>query len=203
MPMVCGGQSSPAHGGQPLPAHRRPRGIRRFELDARRPGRTGDQGLVGAMVVYPRNALVREDRGSRASATVRGRELPVRGMRDFTVVLQNQTQLYYAGTNNPVPMIGGEGRFSADASEDSGQKSINYRVEPAWFRLGFPPHLPFGLMARSFQQASLFANQQVGERSADSGLKSQGRDAHAVSLHGSRRHLALRDPCDPRPPAAT
>jgi hypothetical protein len=85
-------------------------------------------------------------------------------VRDFTAVLQNETQLYYANTNNPVPMVGGaEGRFSEDMSEDSGQKGINYRIEPAWFRLGFPPHTPLGLIHRNFRQDKLFSNQQVGE----------------------------------------
>jgi hypothetical protein len=122
----------------------------------------GGKGLVGGMVVYPRNAIIREDRDSRASASVRGSGLPRRGVRDFVAILQNQTQIYYSLTNHPVPMIGGEGRFSADVSEDSGQKTINYRTEPAWYRLGFPPHLPFGQMSRDFPQADLFANGRVG-----------------------------------------
>ncbi len=123
----------------------------------------GAKGLLGGMVVYPRTAVFTEDRNSRASATVRGAGLPRTGVRDFVAVLQNETQLYYAGTNNPVPMIGGvEGRMSEDTSEDSGQKAINYRTEPAWFRLKFPPHTPLGVIHRVRQQAGLFSNQQVG-----------------------------------------
>jgi hypothetical protein len=64
----------------------------------------------------------------------------------------------WALTNNPVPSAGAGNRFSEDMDEDSGQKGLNYRAEPAWFRLGFPPHLPFGPMARLFFQRDLFSN---------------------------------------------
>ena len=123
----------------------------------------GGKGLVGAMVIHPRGSTFIEDRNSRASATVRGPGLLLRGVRDFVAVLQNETQLYYANTNNPVPMTGGaEGRFAEDMSEDSGQKGINYKVEPAWFRLGLPPQLPLSLIHRAVPQSRLFSNLQVG-----------------------------------------
>ena len=45
---------------------------------------------------------------------------------------------YAAGS--PVPNLGGE-----DDAEDSGEKGLNYRTEPLWFRKGFAPDADFGL----------------------------------------------------------
>lgn len=121
----------------------------------------GLKGLIGAMVILPRGSVATVDTGTRASATVNAPGVRG-GFRDFVPVMQNQVQLRYGGTNNPVPSTGGEGRASED-SEDSGQRAINYRTEPAWFRLGFPPHVPFNAQ-RDEPTAKLYANVQVGDQ---------------------------------------
>jgi len=115
----------------------------------------GDKGLVGAMVILPQGATWTEDPNTRASATVQAGN---QTFRDFVAVLQKGTQFRYAN-NNPVPMVGGEGRMGED-SEDTGSKGINYRSEPLWFRLGFPPHLP-PEDQRNFFTQNVYANAQL------------------------------------------
>jgi hypothetical protein len=43
--------------------------------------------------------------------------------------------------------------------EEAGQKAVNYKTEPLWFRLGFPPHLDLGTQ-REFQTAAVYSNSQ-------------------------------------------
>jgi hypothetical protein len=136
-----------------------------------------NKGLMGALVILPRGStwktnydlflagqLPAGERVTRDTASVTP-PLPGVPFRDFVAVLQTSVQMRYANTdvNNPfgVPVagIGGEGRF-AEAFEDSGQKGINYRIEPAWFRLGFPPQVPFDLQ-KDFETGGLYSNQQV------------------------------------------
>lgn len=114
-----------------------------------------EKGLVGGLVILPQGATWVEDPGTRASATV---SVGQASFRDFVVILHTGAQFRYAD-NTPVPMMGGEGRVAEDA-EDTGSKSINYKSEPAWYRLGFPPHLPFE-QQRNFFTQNLYSNAQL------------------------------------------
>ncbi|MBI2831272.1 MAG: copper oxidase [Chloroflexi bacterium] len=89
------------------------------------------KGAVGALIIEPQGSTWVEDAESRASATVTKSDGT--SFRDFTLIFQDDVNLRL-GNNDALPNIGGE-----DDSEDSGQKAVNYRAEPMWFRLGIPP----------------------------------------------------------------
>ena len=138
-----------------------------------------NKGLVGAMVILPANAswqdnydlskagtLPAGERITRDTASVRaaaGRRARGRGnvFRDFVAVLHSSLQLRYA-ENAPVPGVEAEGRVSEDV-EDSGQKGVNYRSEPLWFRLGIAPNTGFSApQLQGADQENLFSNAQAG-----------------------------------------
>ncbi|MBI4286492.1 MAG: copper oxidase [Chloroflexi bacterium] len=89
------------------------------------------KGAIGALVIEPQGSTWVEDSHSRASATVTKADGP--SFRDFVLIFQDDINLRL-GSGDALPNIGGE-----DDSEDSGQKAVNYRAEPMWFRLGIPP----------------------------------------------------------------
>jgi manganese oxidase len=101
----------------------------------------GQKGMVGALIIEPRLATWTEDPGKRAAATV----TPPGGsaFRDFAVVFQKGLNLRY-GSGAPVENIAAEGGAIPEDAHDAGQKGINYGTEPAWYRFGLAPNVPFG-----------------------------------------------------------
>lgn len=102
-----------------------------------------NKGAIGALIIEPPGSSWVEDTDSRASATVTRAEGS--SFRDFVLVFQDDVNLR-SGSNQAIPNVGGE-----DDAEDAGQKALNYRAEPFWFRLGFAPTtLDAGVIARDF-----------------------------------------------------
>lgn len=100
------------------------------------------KGLVGALVIEPADADWSEDPGTRAQATVTRPDGS--SFREFVLVMQDDIQLRdQAGT--PICPIRGEtpegpvvaSCVGIDDPEDTGNKAVNYRSEPIWFRKGF------------------------------------------------------------------
>jgi hypothetical protein len=172
-----------------------------------------NKGLGGALVIEPPGATWTTDPGSRTSATVTfpagtGRT----AVREFVAVLQDDVNLRYAGGCTPsdlnlgcaVGNIHSEGAGFPEDAQDAGQKAIDYRSDPVWFRLGIPPETDFRLpllrdnlaMSRAFSndlvggdpaapifQASTAAGAPlpVRVRVAEPGGHSRG---HVVTIHG-------------------
>lgn len=88
------------------------------------------KGAVGALIVEPAGSTWVEDKGTRASATV---STPLGAFKEFVVVVQDSVNMR-DGNDRPLPQSPLQ-----DDPEDSGQSAVNYRTEPFWFRLGFPP----------------------------------------------------------------
>lgn len=119
------------------------------------PVKQGAKSLVGAMVVHPQGSTWVHDtqvldrqngtglRATRAQATVTA---GTSSFRDFSLVLTKGNTHYYRD-GSPVEHVNGEGvGIPEDAQEASGM-SLNYGIEPLWFRYGLLPQAPFGRCA--------------------------------------------------------
>ena len=84
--------------------------------------------------------------------------------REFVTIFQNDINMRYKGFNSiTVPEFGIAVPNLAEAEdpEDSGQKAVNYRTEPLWKRIGFPPDTPLE-KTREFDFTNVLSNVQVG-----------------------------------------
>ncbi|MFQ5399507.1 MAG: copper oxidase [Anaerolineae bacterium] len=116
------------------------------------------KGLIGAMIIEPLGASWVEDEGTRAAATVTKADGST--FREFVAVLQNDVNLQF-GDGAPVPNIAGEGSGTPEDPQDSGQKAINYRTEPMWFRLGISPDTAFELIGNESAD-EVYSNALIG-----------------------------------------
>ncbi len=131
------------------------------------PIKQSSKGLVGALVVEPPGATWREDSGDRTKATVT--MSGAGSFRELVAVLQDNVNLRYSGEcpgvpadmKCAVPAVASEGKGVPEDSEDSGQKAINYRSDPVWYRLGIAPDVPFELLRDNTDTALALSNQQV------------------------------------------
>jgi len=112
-----------------------------FGLIPTDPIEQGQKGLYGAGAIYPADSSWAVDAGGTTSATVID---GTKTFRDFSNVAAKGTSLYY-GDSWPVENLLGEGSFGiAEDAQDMGGMSINYGVEPMWFRFGINPTLASG-----------------------------------------------------------
>ena len=84
--------------------------------------------------------------------------------REFVTIFQNDINLRYKGFNNEATNENGiavPNLAEAEDPEDSGQKAVNYRTEPLWKRIGFPPDTPLD-KTRDFDFTNVLSNVQVG-----------------------------------------
>ncbi|HYG90379.1 MAG TPA: hypothetical protein VD978_29435 [Azospirillum sp.] len=120
------------------------------------PLKQSNKGLIGALIIEPKGSTWTTDANSRLSATVKttdGKEF-----REFVMLFQDDVNMRDANNRPICPVTGGgdaeggpeaedegeEPEVPADPlacqgledSEDSGNKAINYRSEPMWFRMG-------------------------------------------------------------------
>jgi manganese oxidase len=126
------------------------------------------KGLVGSLIVEPPGATWSADETHATSTTVRFPDGAggTASFREHVVVLQSDVNLRYGGSCSPtaanlqcaVRNIASEGPGTPEDSEDSGQRAINYRTEPLWFRLGFAPDTPFGAIGNSKQVHRAYSN---------------------------------------------
>ena len=103
------------------------------------------KGLGAVLIVEPQGATWTTDTATRTAATVTAGGT---SFREFVVFTQSGINLR-DNTGNPIcPVFGMQDPaettttpvcVGAEDSEDSGNMGVNYRSEPAWFRLGFQP----------------------------------------------------------------
>lgn len=124
------------------------------------------KGAIGALIIEPAGATWTTDKGTYAQATVTKADGTT--FREFVLVMQNDVNMRYA-SGNPVGLLGGQ-----EDPEDTGQAAFNYRTEPLWFRMGYPPEAPstiatdFGdpitssLFTKDIDFTKVLSNGQVG-----------------------------------------
>jgi manganese oxidase len=117
------------------------------------------KGAFGALIIEPADATWIEDTTSRAAATVTSASAG--SFREMVLMFQTDANLL-----QPDPTTNGSGApvknlFAADDAEDTGQKAINYRTEPMWKRLQYPPETPL-TTTRTFDFHNALSNSQVG-----------------------------------------
>ncbi len=125
------------------------------------PIKHGAKGAVGALIIEPEGSTWVENdldhvtgRKTRASATVyykpgQMNEYGQDHFRDFVVVMQDDINMRL-GNGNPQPTVAEQ-----EDAEDTGQRAINYRTEPMWFRLGFEPTIDEGITGQQDYTNSL------------------------------------------------
>jgi hypothetical protein len=118
------------------------------------PIKHSNKGAIGALIIEPKGSTWVWDADSHDSVTV----FPPDGttIRDFAVLLQNDVNLRYGSDGSAVKLIKDE-----DDPEDSGQKAVNYRTEPMWKRMNYPPETSFNV-TRTFDFTNVLSNSQVG-----------------------------------------
>jgi hypothetical protein len=93
-----------------------------------------NKGAVGALIIEPEGSSWPLEHGPRPSAKVTLQNGET--FREFVAIFQDNINLRYAD-NAPVESLD----LNEDATE-SGQKAINYRTDPIWFRIGLAPDTP-------------------------------------------------------------
>ncbi|HEX8695110.1 MAG TPA: hypothetical protein VF746_22045 [Longimicrobium sp.] len=112
------------------------------------------KGLMAATIVEPAGATWQFDSGPRrSSATVFLTDGTA--FREFVTQFQSAVNLQLAN-GAAIPNVA-----EAEDPEDSGQKGINYRTEPMWFRFGFAPDAPL-TFTRTVNFSRATANRLVG-----------------------------------------
>ncbi len=120
------------------------------------PIKHSNKGLMGSLIIEPATSTWVFDQDSnlkitRAAATVSSSNSSFRPFHEFAFVIQDDVNLQFAG-GTPVPNLDID-----DDPENSGQKAINYRAEPVWYRGGWGPETPLtgngsGFRTRLFPQ---------------------------------------------------
>ncbi|MBK5103262.1 MAG: hypothetical protein JJE42_03360 [Burkholderiales bacterium] len=112
----------------------------------------GAKSMVGTLVVHPEGSTWVEDtqvfdhqngvgtRATHAQATVTAGG---KTFRDFSLVLTKGNTHYYRD-GSPVEHLNGEGVGIPEDSQEATGMSLNYGIEPLWFRMGILPQAPFG-----------------------------------------------------------
>jgi len=120
------------------------------------PIKQSNKGLMGSLIIEPATATWALDQDSnlkttRASATVSSSNSSFKPFHEFAFVIQDDVNLRYSG-GKAVPNL-----TIDDDAENSGQKAVNYRAEPLWYRAGWGPQTPLtgngpGFRTRQFTQ---------------------------------------------------
>ncbi|HSR69730.1 MAG TPA: copper oxidase [Acidobacteriota bacterium] len=132
------------------------------------PIKHSNKGAIGALIIEPQGSRWIDDyrmsqvstlphpdmRPTRAAATV----FPPNGkpFREFVTLFQTDLNLRYDQDNSAVKHLA----VNEDAGE-RGQKAINYRTEPLWFRLGYKPETP-PTITRTKDYTRVLSNSLVG-----------------------------------------
>ena len=120
------------------------------------PIKHSNKGAIGSLIVEPQGATWIEDTTSRAQATITKPDGTA--FREFVVQFQTDINMRFAD-GSPVPNLGGA--TGAEDAEDTAQKAINYRTEPLWKRMNYPPDTLFET-TRTFDFTNVLTNAQVG-----------------------------------------
>ena len=123
-----------------------------------------NKGAFGSLIVEPKGSFwdASASNGSRAQINI----FLSNGsfFREFVTMFQNDVNLRYNGFNGEATSefsIAVPNLAEGEDPEDSGQKGINYRTEPLWKRIGFPPDTPLE-KTREFDFTNVLTNAQVG-----------------------------------------
>lgn len=121
-----------------------------------------NKGAIGALIIEPKGSSWTDSTGSRAQVNI---NLPSGGFfREFVTMFQNDINMRFNGFNGEATSdlgIAVPNLAEAEDPEDSGQKAVNYRTEPLWKRMGFPPDTPLE-KTREFDFTNVLSNSQVG-----------------------------------------
>jgi len=120
------------------------------------PIKHSNKGAIGSLIIEPEGSTWIEDRDTRAQATVTKPDST--SFREFVVQFQTDINMRFAD-GSPVPNLGGPD--GAEDAEDSAQKAINYRTEPLWKRMNYPPETPFE-NTNNFDFTNVLTNAIVG-----------------------------------------
>ncbi|MEA2602250.1 MAG: manganese oxidase [Acidobacteriota bacterium] len=120
------------------------------------PIKHSNKGALGAMIIEPATATWAFDQDSnrkttRASAVISSPSSAFKPFHEFALIIQDDVNLQF-GDGTPVPNLKVD-----DDPENSGQKAVNYRAEPLWYRGGWTPETPLngslpGFTTRQFTQ---------------------------------------------------
>ena len=131
-------------------------------LSSSDPIKHSNKGAIGGLIIEPQGSFWDDRFGSRAQVNVLTQDGQV--FREFVTIFQNDINMRYKGFNSiTVPEFGIAVPNLAEAEdpEDSGQKAVNYRTEPLWKRIGFPPDTPLE-KTRELDFTNVLSNVQVG-----------------------------------------
>ncbi|HSS77145.1 MAG TPA: hypothetical protein VLV54_10415, partial [Thermoanaerobaculia bacterium] len=114
------------------------------------PIKHSNKGALGALIIEPATAQWTLDQDSnlkttRASAVVSSTNSSFKTFHEFAAVIQDDVNLQFS-SGTPVPNLAVD-----DDPENSGQKAVNYRAEPLWYRGGWGPETPLNGTAPGFQ----------------------------------------------------
>ena len=130
------------------------------------PIKQASKGAIGALIIEPQGATWTTDKGTYASATVTKSDGTT--FREFVLIAQNDVNMRYA-SGDAVGLLAGQ-----EDPEDTGQAAFNYRTEPLWFRMGYPPETPLtsttdagtpvvsSLITKDIDFTKVLSNGQVG-----------------------------------------
>jgi manganese oxidase len=120
-----------------------------------------NKGAIGGLIIEPSGSTFMEDEGTRASATITPPDGPP--FREFVLLFQDDINLRFGSAflgkfkkGEAVPNVD-----DAEDPQDTGQKAINYRTEPFWFRLGFAPDTSL-MMTRQMDFTDVLSNSLLG-----------------------------------------
>ena len=147
-------------------------------------------GLVGALIVGPRDSWVCDGLGSDSGGVSRKvcfvdskdikKPKEVKKYGDHVLVMQDAVNAVQHGF--PLPDLKG-----AEEPDDYGVKAINYKTEPLWARRGGSPSVEFGDRNVNFDYTAVFSSKKIGD-ACESGVPPNGTGAKA---------------CDPETPVIT
>jgi len=147
------------------------------------PIKHSNKGAIGSLIIEPQGSTWIEDAGSRAQATVTKSDGTT--FREFVVQFQTDINMRFAD-GSPVPNLGGPN--GAEDAEDSAQKAINYRTEPLWKRMNYPPETDFGT-TRNFDFTNVLTNAQVGGDPQTPVFTAQAGEAVRFRILNANGHL--------------
>jgi hypothetical protein len=121
-----------------------------------------NKGAIGGLIIEPKGSGWGDEFGSRAQVDIT--RANGTSFREFVTIFQNDINMRYKGFFSEatsefgiaVPNLAG-----MDDPEDTGQKAINYRTEPLWKRMGYPPNTPLE-KTRELDFTNVLTNFQVG-----------------------------------------
>jgi manganese oxidase len=115
------------------------------------PIKHSNKALIGALMIEPLGSTWVEDASSRLSATVTA---GASSFREFVTLIQDDINLRSgAGNGTAICPVDG-GTIALGCKSRLGNRAINYRTEPMWFRIGFDPGTDVGnTITRNFTNA--------------------------------------------------